>query len=174
MSAVDSRAHVEAALRRIETGIAALDQLQDPRARQTAREVVEAVLEIHGLALAKLAAGLSAGQESLDLLGRLAASEPVRAVLLLHGLHPDDPETRIRQAVEALRPRLAPLGARVTLSGVADGVVRLHLHAPGAPDAQVDMLRREVEQAVSDAAPDIEEVLVTGEAGGAAPLALAS
>lgn len=154
------RLHVEESLRRIETLVASLDELQDPRARTMARDLVEALLDMQGLAFAKVAARLSATKEGANLFKQLAEDEQIKAILLLHGLHPDDAETRIRKAIEELRSRLTTQGAHIALIAVAEGIARLSLLAAGAGAAQMEMLRREIEQAVTDAAPDVDEVLI--------------
>lgn len=168
------RARVEESLRRVEALVASLGELQDPRARTLARELAETVLDMHGLALARFAAGLCATKDGPALFNEFARDEAIKAVLLLHGLHPDDPQTRIRAAVEALRPSLARQGARIALIAVADGVARLSLDAAGMGEAEARMLCRDIERAVSDAAPDVEEVVIAVEAANRPPVALAS
>ncbi len=56
-----------------------------------------------------------------------AGDEVVAGLLLLHGLHPLDVETRVRQALESVRPLLRSHGGNVELLEVREGVVRLRL-----------------------------------------------
>jgi len=151
---------VAESLRRIEALIDALDNLPDPRARQPARALLELVLDLHGLALARVMA-LAAG-EAAPLVARLADDPQVRPVLLLHGLHPDEAETRVRNAVEALRSPLAARG--VTVLSVQAGASRARLHLLPADPAGLDAegVRGEIEAALVDAAPELEEINILG------------
>jgi hypothetical protein len=152
MSKADKQA-VQVSLRRLEELIAALDGLSDPAAREPAREVLQLMLDLHGLALTKLVAGVAAAGD-IALITRLAEDPHIGAMLLLHGAHPEDPETRARRALDQLRPRLEEHRARVISVRLVRGSLRLLLSGAGAPG-----LRQEIEEAVVDAAPELEEVL---------------
>jgi Fe-S cluster biogenesis protein NfuA len=92
-------------------------------------------------------------------------NEQVQAMLLLHGLHPDDLETRVRRAVDRLRPHLGVHGLRLHVVEIASGIVRLRLHGSGAAAIKAPLLWTlpgEIEGAVVEAAPDVEKVLIDG------------
>ena len=94
----------------------------------------------------------------IDALGRddLAAS-----VLLLYGLHPLDLETRVRQALDKVRPQLRSHGGEVELLGVADGTVRLRIQSSGnGCHSSPQALQQTVEEALCDKAPDATTVEV--------------
>jgi hypothetical protein len=150
------RLRVEEHLRRINDLVAALGHIADPAARESARELVEAVLDLHGLALARIMA-ITAGAEDGVLLDRLAQDEQIKAVLLLYRLHPDDPATRIRQALDRLGPRLAAAGVTAELARVTGNAAAVRVS--GGTDIAED-LRREIEEAVANAAPDLDEIAV--------------
>jgi hypothetical protein len=85
--------------------------------------------------------------------------------LLLHGLHPDDLETRVRRAVDRLRPHLGVHGLRLDVVEIASGTVRLRVHGRSAAMIKAPllwMLPGEIEDAVVEAAPDIEKILIDG------------
>ncbi len=147
---------------RLEELIEALETHPGP-AGATARELVALVLELHGLGLAKLME-IRAPAQGGALVERLIQDEHVRAMLLLHGLHPEDLETRVRRAVERLRPHLGVHGLRVDLDDVSKGVVRLRLSGvePRTPSPLVWNLPAEIEQAIFEAAPDTEKVTIEG------------
>ena len=153
---VEERSRIEDSLRHIDDLVAGLSNLPDPAGRDTARALLEAVLDLHGLALARIMAIVAEAGEGGALLDRLGADEQVRAVLLLYGLHPEDSAARIRRALERLRPRLAAAGATAELARVSAraAIVRL---VGGAVAAE---LRQEVEEAMVDAAPDLDEIAV--------------
>lgn len=162
MSAV-ADAGLGPALRRIETLVAALDELRDPAAREPARELLERVLDLHGLALARVLAIVAAagGRRLLD---EFVEDDQVRAVLLLHGLHPHTAEERVRRAVEGLRPRLGAASVRLAIVEAGAASVRLRVERRGGNGSTpADReLRREIEETIVEAAPDLDEIMIEG------------
>jgi hypothetical protein len=155
----------EVALRRLEELIAALDQHPDPAAREPARELVELVLDLHGLALARLLALLTAAEGGTMILARLAEDDHVRSLLLLHGLHPESLDARIRRAADRLRPHLGVHGLRLEVVEIAKGRARLQVHQSDGVTLKASLLwtvRGEIEDAMIEAAPDIEAVVIEG------------
>lgn len=142
---------------RIETLVAAVEALPDPRARATARELVEAVLDLHKAGLAR--ALEVAPERKAD----LARDPAVAALLLLHGLHPDPLEVRVERALESVRPYLHGHGGDVRVLSTEDGVVRLALEGSchGCPSSS-ETMRARIEGAVLDAAPDLAGLEVRG------------
>lgn len=149
---------VEDSLRRIDELVARLNHIPSPTARDAARELLEVVLDLHGQALARMMA-IFAARGDVALLDKLAQDEAVRALLLLYGLHPDDPATRIRRALKVLRPRFDAAGIGVVLIHVTGR--RAAVQVSGTVDG-VEELRREIEQVIADAAPDLDETVVEG------------
>jgi Fe-S cluster biogenesis protein NfuA len=123
---------------------------EDPRAAAA----VEAVVALYGEALARLLAGADPAEDEL-----------VSHLLLVHDLHPVDLETRVRQALEGVRPYLGSHGGDVELLGVEDGVARLRLAGTcnGCPSSTVT-LRNAIEEALFKAAPDLERIDAEGVA----------
>jgi hypothetical protein len=161
-------AGVEGILRHIDDLAAALSHIPDPTAREMARELVEAVLDLHGLAMARIMTMAAAAEGGRALIQSFAEDAQVRALLLLYGLHPDNAETRVRRALEELRPRLADAGIEVGLTRIVAGTAWLRvsgavLHA-GA-------LRHDIEKAAVDAAPDLDEIVIEGLDGSEAAAA---
>jgi Fe-S cluster biogenesis protein NfuA len=73
-------------------------------------------------------------------------------------------ETRVRAAIEEVKPRLGLHGGSVQLLGVTpEGVVRLQLegNCEGCPSSRVT-LKYSIEEALYAAAPDITSLEVTG------------
>lgn len=140
-------ARLEASLRRIEELADDLDRLADAAAREHARELLERVLDLHGLGLARIITLIARAEGGADLLERLGQDEPVRAVLLLHGLHPEDLETRLRRAIAELRPAVV-----AELTGLSHRQARLRV--TGADPA----LREAIEAALLEQAPDLEAI----------------
>ncbi len=156
------RPDIEGSLRRVEALIADLDRIADPRAREPARALLELVLELHTLGLARIIAIVAGAPGGAALLDRLADDPQARAILLLHGLHPQEAETRIRAALNRLRPDWALRGIGVVLAEVKGGTARLR--ATAGSDGRIDAaaLRSEIEAAIVEAAPDLDEILIEG------------
>jgi Fe-S cluster biogenesis protein NfuA len=141
---------------KVEQLIGQAEQFPDPAARDATREIVGALLELHGAGLARVLDVLAgSGDVGRSVMQALAADGLVSSLLLLHGLHPVDLESRVRMALDAVRPMLAHHGGGVELLGLADGVVRLRLegNCNGCPSSG-ETLRNLVEVALDEAAPD--------------------
>ena len=153
----EDRLRVEEALRRIDELVAAVGHVADPVARETARELIETVLDVHGIALARIMARLAVGEGGRALADALARDEQVKALLLLYGLHPDDAETRLRDALAAMRTRLEAVGVAVVLGRVTASAASLRATGDFGSDSA---LRRDIEEALTDAAPDLDEIAI--------------
>jgi Fe-S cluster biogenesis protein NfuA len=154
-------------LARIEELIHALDGIADEGARSQARELVEALLELQGAGLERTMELIydsgPGGQAMIDELGR---DDLVSNLLLVHGLHPLDLETRVRNAIEAVRPRLAQHSGSVEFLGVTpEGGVKLRLegNCHGCPSSRLT-LKFTIEEAIYAAAPDVTSLDVEGAA----------
>src|ERR671928_1122303 len=117
-------------------------------------DVVQALVALYGEALSRFLAG--ADPTSDELLSHL---------LLVHDLHPVDVETRVRRALDDVRPYLGSHGGDVELLGVEDGVARVRLEGTcnGCPSSTVT-LRNAIEEAIMQAAPELERIDAEGVA----------
>jgi Fe-S cluster biogenesis protein NfuA len=130
---------------------ALLDEI-DGDAKATA--AVQAVVELYGEALARIVAGVDPVEDEL-----------VSHLLLVHDLHPVDVETRIRTALDEVRPYLGSHGGDIEFLQVQDGVARLRLGGTcnGCPSSLVT-LQNAVEEVVLKAAPELERIEAEGVA----------
>jgi Fe-S cluster biogenesis protein NfuA len=152
-------------LGRVEELIAALESTPDERVRGQVRELIQNLLELHGAGLERVLgvvydSGVS-GSAVIDELGR---DQLVSGLLLLHGLHPLDLETRVRNAIEEVKPRLSLHGGSVDLLGVTpEGRVQLKLqgNCHECPSSRLT-LRFSIEEALFAAAPDLTGLDVEG------------
>ncbi len=152
-------------LARIEELIHAIEAIADEKVRTQSRELVEALLEMQGAGLERLMEIIydsgPTGQSMIDELGR---DELVSSLLLVHGLHPLDLESRVRNALEKVGPRLAQHGGSVELLGVTrGGAVKLRLagNCHGCPSS-ILTLKFSIEEAIYAAAPDVTSLEVEG------------
>jgi hypothetical protein len=131
----------------------------DARTRAVARELLDASLDLHGLALARLLTVVGRETDGAALVERLARDDYVEAVLLLHGLHPDAPEARLRRRIESAAAQWEARGWRVVLLDVEGVTARLRVEFI---DARCDGIaaRREIEAALTEAAPDLDRIAI--------------
>ncbi|WP_051133085.1 NifU family protein [Nocardia paucivorans] len=136
-------------------------------ARERAEQLVREVVDLYGEGLTRVVGLLDS--ETLE---RLARDDLIASLLLVHGLHPHDVATRVRAALDDVRPYLGSHGGDVDLVDIVDGVVRLELTGScrGCPSSAVT-LELAVEDAVRAAAPEIEAIeVVTAHTESAGPI----
>ncbi len=159
------RAKVEKRLDRIEELIAAIDSIAEENGRETARELVGLLLDLHGSGFERtLELIFETNLSGQALIDQLAEDQLVSPLLLLHGLHPLDLETRVRSAIESVKPRLGLHGGSVELMAVTpEGGVKLRLegNCNGCPSSRIT-LKSSIEEAIYAAAPDITALEVEG------------
>lgn len=135
-----------------------LDTLPDPRVREKATSLVQALVSLYGEGLRRIVDAANG-----ELQRELGDDELVSHLLLVHGLHPVSVETRVRGALDGVRPYLESHGGNVELVAVEDGVVRLRLDGScsGCPSSAMT-LKLAIEKAIHEAAPDVDDVVAEG------------
>jgi Fe-S cluster biogenesis protein NfuA len=164
-------------IQRIDELTRKVETMSDPEARADAVELLQSLMEFHGAGLERMleiVARVGAAGESI--INDYARDELVGGMLLLYGLHPLELETRVRQALDAVRPSLASHGGDVELLAVEDGVIRLRLLSSsngghGCPSTATT-LKQTIEAAVYDAAPDMVALEVEAPDDQTAPAGL--
>jgi Fe-S cluster biogenesis protein NfuA/nitrite reductase/ring-hydroxylating ferredoxin subunit len=125
---------------------------------QELEEHLDELLEMYGEGLTRINAALDDEQRAA-----LAADPVVASVLLMHDLYPVSLETRVREALDEVRPYLASHDGDVELVGLSEGVLRLKLlgscHGCGASQATLEVA---IEDALAAAAPDLVGLEVEG------------
>ncbi|MBJ8348472.1 NifU family protein [Antrihabitans sp. YC2-6] len=129
-------------------------------ARERAEELVREVVDLYGGGLERM---IAIARDNPDLIRKFASDDLVASLLLVHGLHPEDVETRVRAALDSVRPYLGSHGGDVELLGVHGSVVRLRLtgSCKSCPSSSVT-LELAVKDAVQAAAPETDEIEVVG------------
>jgi len=148
---------------RIESLLAELRAINEPRARKTAEELVRSLLELYGGGIERMMEICYDSPIGGELFDQFAADDLVASLLLLHDLHPEDTETRIGRALDSVRPYLATHGGNVTLLGVQEGVVHLRLEGTcnGCSSSTVTM-KLAIEKAIEELAPEVIQIEVEG------------
>jgi hypothetical protein len=146
---------LERQLQHLETMLHELERGPESRIRTQARDVVRAVLDLHASGLDRMVQCIGSFGSGPAIMNALTSDPLIAGLLLLHDIHPQNLETRVRTAVEALAPALVPEGARVAHVSVDEGIVHVRLERElgrGGPPAAA--LRLRVEHALVAAAPD--------------------
>jgi Fe-S cluster biogenesis protein NfuA len=146
-------AHFNGRMQRIEELIAAIQEHANPVVRASAVEMVRVLLDVHRAGLAEMLEQISGqGEPGQAIVNGFVNDDLISRLLLLHGLHPVDLETRVRKALDRVRPLLQAHGAGAELAEATNEAVRLQVSQGGEEVHQV------LEQAILDAAPDVLRV----------------
>jgi len=144
-------------LQKIDGLVAQIRGAADPETKKAALELVQTVMEFHAAGIDRMMEITSeAGEAGWNIIDAFAADDVIANLLLLHGLHPVDLETRVRGALEQVRPYLTSHGGNVDLVEIENGVVTLRLFGScdGCPSSSVTM-KTAIEKAIHEAAPDV-------------------
>jgi Fe-S cluster biogenesis protein NfuA len=158
---------------KIEGLVAQIQGAPDSVLRTAALELVQAVMEFHAAGIDRMMELTSeAGDEGWRLIDAFGRDETVANMLLLHGLHPLDLDTRVREALDKVRPYLQSHGGNVELVEIADGVVRLKLTGTCNGCASSTLtLTTAIEKAIFETAPDVTSICNIGETYGSSSAA---
>jgi Fe-S cluster biogenesis protein NfuA len=145
---------------RIEELVSRIENCGDPALRAVAKELLQAVLELHAAALEEMMDAIGALPEGEGALREISRNVLVSSVLSLHGIHPVPVEARVTEAIEEARPYLKSHGGDVELASVEDGIVHVRLQRSSGNGADSEeKLKQAVETAIYEAAPEVAAVL---------------
>lgn len=145
---------------RIEELVSRVERCGDPAMRAVAQELLQAVIELHGVALDHIMETVSQLPDGMRAIERMAEDDLVSNVLSLHGIHPVPLETRVASALEAARPYLKSHGGDVELSSIDAGIVHLTLRGScGSCSSSAETMKSTVESAIYDVAPEVVTVI---------------
>jgi Fe-S cluster biogenesis protein NfuA len=145
---------------RIEELVTRIENTGDPAIRAVAQELVQAVIELHGVALDRILNAVADLPQGEAALVEIAADQLVSNVLSLHGIHPVPVETRVAAALESSQPYLKSHGGSVELTSVEEDRVHVRLQGTcGSCSSSSETLKSTVESAIYEAAPEIATVI---------------
>jgi hypothetical protein len=144
---------------RIDELVRKLESSRDPTLRETARDLVQSLMELHGAGLERILEIVSStgGEAGAVLIKSLAHDELVSSLLVLYGLHPEDFETRVRRGLDKVRPSLRSRGASLEVVAIEGDQVRLKINGPASTE-----LQEAVREALLETAPDAVEIFIEG------------
>jgi Fe-S cluster biogenesis protein NfuA/nitrite reductase/ring-hydroxylating ferredoxin subunit len=154
----------EALVARVQELTVELDSIGDPAVRAHAEELAGAIVEMYGTGLERIFAALDeAGEAGAGVRDRLAGDGVVASLMLIHGLYPVPLDERVAEALDGVRPYMESHGGNVELLEIDGGVARIRLEGSceGCP-ASASTLELAIKQALDEAAPDLEGLVVEG------------
>jgi Fe-S cluster biogenesis protein NfuA/nitrite reductase/ring-hydroxylating ferredoxin subunit len=149
---------------RIQELVAQIDALPDSPARVLFQECLESVLAFYGHGLERiLQLVANAGPDGQNIYHDLIHDNVVRGLLIIHDLHPVDIETRLRDALDKVRPYLRSHGGNVELISLTNDVARLRLQGTCKSCASSTVtLELAIRHAIEEACPDLVGFEVEG------------
>jgi Fe-S cluster biogenesis protein NfuA len=152
-------------LARVEELSARVEQLEDPRARELAEELVSAVIAMYGDGLERIMEVIRDAREAgATILDELSQDGAVASLLLIHDLYPVGLSERVLEALETVRPYMESHGGDVELVELTDdGVAILTLqgscHGCSASRATLETA---ITRAIEEHCPDLAGIEVGG------------
>jgi len=149
---------------RIQRLLEQIEALPSPSTRELIHEFMEATLAFYGQGLARILQVVSeSGPEGRNAYQYLINDKVVRGLLLIHDLHPADLETRLRDALDQVRPYLESHGGNVELISLTGQNARLQLEGTCKSCASSAVtLELAIRHAIEEACPDLAGFDVEG------------
>lgn len=141
-----------------------LETIADPASRTSAKELVQLLMELHGMGLERiLGIVFQSGDAGARIIDDLGGDRLVSSLLILYGLHPDDLQTRVERKLEQIGPTLHQMGAEAKLVTANGGDVRVRVRVEGhGCGSTKQTVQTAVEEAIYEAAPDLTSLKVEG------------
>lgn len=143
-------ADLDAQLRQLET-------IGDPASRRIATDLLASLLQFHTAALQQMLQVINGSDEAAAILARFDRDPLIRSMLLVHDLHHESFQSRVNKAIAELEPTMRKREAAVELITAEDGLVRVRIEGGRLGGKPLPEL---VEQAIRNAAPEAEQVIV--------------
>lgn len=156
---------IESQIESIDKIVHALEEAKDPVLRANAKELVQALMSLHGACLERMLEVVAqSGAAGAAIVDSFARDSVVKSVLLLYGLHPVDPKTRVLEALERAKSSTRSYTTTVSFVSIDDaGLVTLRMEGKTEGcGSSASALKQVVEQAIYEAAPDISGIIIEG------------
>ena len=147
---------------RLNSLVEELEEYPDTEVREKALELVQIILRLYGESLRRIIATFEAEPQRDQILGRMANDEVIRSILLIHGLMPVSLYDRVAGKLSDLRPYLVSQGCDVELLGIDEGRARMRLMRSGKGAPPIAVLKADIENALSEVAPDLAGIEIEG------------
>src|SRR5580704_13916306 len=149
---------------RIQQLLEQIEALPSPSTRELVHEFMEATLAFYGQGLGRMLQVVSeSGPQGAKAYQRLINDKVVRGLLLIHDLHPADLESRLREALDHVRPYLQSHGGNVELISLTSERASLRLQGTCKSCASSAVtLELAIRHAIEEACPDLAGFEVDG------------
>jgi Fe-S cluster biogenesis protein NfuA len=161
---VENGGEFQERVRQLGKMVAEFDHLPDGPQKDACKELVQLLMDVHGAGLERiLEVVFESGDGGPAILERVGQDSIAGSLLLLYSLHPDDLDTRVRKAMERMRPRLRKLACSAELVRVQEGTVQVLLSTTGhSCGSSVGDLHAIVEDGIYEFAPDVTSLEILG------------
>lgn len=154
----------------VESLLSVIEAFPDKHIRETALDLLEAIMGLHRAGLARILEVIQAGPGGDEVLRRLHEDPLIAALLTSHALLDSAPdfEARVRAALDEVRPYMHGHGGDVELVEVRDrrATVRLVGACHGCGFSE-NTLRLGIEQVLRSKVPEIDQIVLIADAVGA-------
>jgi Fe-S cluster biogenesis protein NfuA/nitrite reductase/ring-hydroxylating ferredoxin subunit len=149
---------------RIQQLLEKIEALPAVSTRELIHEFMEATLAFYGQGLARILQVVSeCGTDGEKIYQVLVSDKIIRGLLLIHDLHPANLETRLRGALDEVRPYLQSHGGNVELISLSNEAARLRLQGTCQSCASSAVtLELAIRHAIEEACPDLPSFEVEG------------
>jgi Fe-S cluster biogenesis protein NfuA len=154
---------VEQRAKSIEALISTLEASADPALKSTAQELVQVLMELHAACLERMLEMLrETGDLGKDVVRRFGKDELARSVLILHGLHPENIDTRVKEALEDTKGFLKKHDAIAEVISVDEtGIVTVHFQVQSRGcGSGAGLVKQKLEAVLEEAAPDATRIVI--------------
>jgi Fe-S cluster biogenesis protein NfuA len=150
--------------RKLEELVQRAEQIRDPVARAVVHECLQSLLAFYGNGLGRMLNLIqSSGEEGALVLDRLLNDQVVRGLLLIHDLHPLDLPSRLRQAIDKVRPYMESHGGNIELLSLENNFAKLRfLGACKTCPASLVTAELSLRRAIEESCPDLSGFEVLG------------
>ncbi|MDQ3021067.1 MAG: NifU family protein [Bacteroidota bacterium] len=150
---------------RIQELIDELDLIPDSKTKEFAQECIQEIVGFYGKGLERMLHIISANENSSakNTINKLIEDNFISGLLLIHDLHPLSLETRLKNALEKVRPYMDSHGGSVEIVSLDEGVAKLRLSGSckGCPSSSIT-LELGIKEAIEENCPDLLGLEVDG------------
>jgi Fe-S cluster biogenesis protein NfuA len=144
--------------------ITQFDQMPDGPQKTACKALVQLLMDVHGAGIERMMEIVfesdGSGPAVIDKLGHDTITS---SLLLLYSLHPDDLETRVRNAMERIASRLRKLSCGAELLRIEEGAVQVRINTSGhSCGSSTKDIQTIVEEGLYELAPDVTSLEILG------------
>ena len=146
---------------KLEQAVKRVTAIQDEDARNTALELMQSLMDLHGSGLTRIVEVLVAsGEPGRNTLTELGRDPLICGLLVLYGIHPVPLEERIAAAVDRVAPQVRKHSGEVELLSVSEDGVKVSIQTSGSGcHSSPDAVKQLIEQAIRESAPEVEDII---------------